>query len=110
VLPVVMIVSLLALLPFPTCVVRLALGIPCPACGLTRATLAAARLDWGAALHWHPLSLPLLAVAAFTAAAAFVADDAAWRRLITAVTGAAGVALVVVWALRFAGMFGGPVP
>jgi hypothetical protein len=109
-LPVVIIAALLALLPFPTCVVRLALGVPCPACGLTRATIAAARLDFGAALRWHPLSLPLMAAAALTVAAAFVTGDAAWRRLVTVVTGAAGVALVVVWALRFAGLFGGPVP
>jgi hypothetical protein len=107
---VAVIASLLALLPFPTCLVRLALGVPCPACGLTRATIAAARLDFGAALRWHPLSLPLLAAAGVTVAAAFTAGDAAWRRLVTVVTGAAGVALVIVWALRFAGLFGGPVP
>jgi hypothetical protein len=109
-LPVVVIASLLALLPFPTCLLRLALGVPCPACGLTRATLAAARLDWSAALRWHPLSLPLLAITALTATGAFVIDEAAWRRLVTVVTGAAGVALILVWVLRFAGLFGGPVP
>ena len=30
-------------------------GIPCPGCGMTRAFLAAARLDFGAAFAYHPL-------------------------------------------------------
>jgi hypothetical protein len=109
-LPVIVIASILALVPFPTCILRLALGIPCPACGLTRATLAAAHLDLAGAQRFNPLSVPLIAAAAATVLLAFVAGDAAWRRAVTVVTGGAGVALVVVWALRFAGFFGGPVP
>ncbi len=109
-LPAIVIAALLAALPFPTCLLRLALGIPCPACGLTRAMLAAARLDLGAALRGHPLSLGLLAALAVTAGAAFVANERAWRRIVVVTTGAAGVALIAVWVLRFAGWFGGPVP
>ena len=109
-LPVVIIAGLLAFLPFPTCLVRLAVGIPCPACGLTRAVLAAARLDFAGALRFHPLSLALIVITVATAWFAFVASDAAWRRVVAVVTGGAGVALIVVWALRFAGLFGGPVP
>lgn len=109
-LPVIMIAALLALLPFPTCLFRTFLGIPCPGCGLTRATLAAARGDLAGALRFHPLSLGLLALTALTALAALVVSDAAWRRLVIVTTGVAGVALVLVWALRFAGLFGGPVP
>jgi hypothetical protein len=104
------IAALLALLPFPTCVLRLALGIPCPACGLTRATLAAMRLDFGAAMRWHPLSLALIAVTALMGAAAFAASDRVWKKMVVVTTGAAGVLLIVVWVLRFAGWFGGPVP
>ena len=100
----------LALLPFSPCLLRHVLGIPCPGCGFTRALVAAARLDPAAALRWHPLSLPLLGLAAVAAVLAFVASDAAWRRFVTVATGVAGVALVLVWALRFAGCFGGPVP
>ena len=109
-LPALVIASTLALVPFSTCGLRIFLGIPCPACGLTRATLALARGDLAAALRFQPLALPLLAVAAITAAAAFVAGDAAWRRLVLIATSVSGVALVVVWALRFVGLFGGPVP
>ena len=109
-LPAVVIAAILALLPFPTCLLRLALGIPCPACGLTRAVLAAARLDLGGALRWHPLSLALIGAVSVAAVGAFVASDAAWRRLVVVTTGAVGVGLVVVWLLRFVGWFGGPVP
>jgi hypothetical protein len=109
-LPVIVIAALLALIPFSTCLFRVFLGLPCPACGLTRATLAAAHGDLAGATRFHPLSLPLIALTALTMLAAFVASDAAWRRLIMITTGVTGVALVIVWALRFAGLFGGPVP
>lgn len=105
----IVIAGLLAVLPTSTCVVRLLVGLPCPACGLTRAGLAAARLDLAAAQHHHPLAIALVVVTAAMIGFAFVAPEAAWRRAVTIVTGVAGVALVVVWALRFAGFFGGPV-
>jgi hypothetical protein len=106
----VVISALLAVIPFPTCLLRVLLGIPCPACGLTRATIAAARLDLGAAIAFHPLSLPLLVAAALTGVLAFVAGDGVWRRWVPFVCGASGVALVIVWALRLVGLLGGPVP
>jgi Protein of unknown function (DUF2752) len=109
-LPPIVIGAGLALVPYPTCLLRLALHVPCPACGLTRAVLAAARLDLLGAERLHPLSLPLLAAFAATVALAFLAGDAAWKRAVPVVTGVAGVALLVVWVLRFAGLFGGPVP
>jgi len=57
-------------------------------------------------MRWHPLSLVLLAAAAVTVGLAFVVGgDAAWRRVVVT-----GTALIVVWALRFAGLFGRPVP
>lgn len=109
-LPVLLIGAVLALVPTSTCIARLLFGIPCPACGLTRATLAAAHLDFAAALRYHPLSLALMAATAAMMALAFVLSDGAWRRAVAIVTGGAGVALVIVWALRFVGLFGGPVP
>ena len=108
--PVLVIGALLALVPYPTCIVRLTLGIPCPACGLTRAGLALARLDLPAAQRFHPLAAALLGAAIATAVLAFLVDEGAWRRVVRVVTGGAGVALILVWALRFAGLFGGPVP
>ena len=108
--PVLAIGAVLALVPFSTCLVRLAFGVPCPACGLTRAGLALAHGDLAGAQRFHPLAAALLGVAIGTAILAFLADDGAWRRVIRVVTGGAGVALLLVWALRFAGLFGGPVP
>ncbi|MFS8067082.1 MAG: DUF2752 domain-containing protein [Byssovorax sp.] len=108
--PVLAIGAVLALVPFSTCLVRLAIGVPCPACGLTRAGLALAHGDLAEAQRFHPLAAALLGVALGTALFAFQADDGAWRRVIRVVTGGAGVALILVWALRFAGLFGGPVP
>jgi hypothetical protein len=106
----VVIAALLALVPYPTCILRLALGVPCPACGLTRATLAAARCDLAAAQRFHPLAVLLLVATGVTVGMAFVLGEAAWKRCVAVVTGGAGVALIVVWMLRFAGVFGGPVP
>lgn len=102
--------AFLAVLPFSTCLVRLVAGVPCPACGLTRAGLAALHLDFAAAQRFHPLAIALLLLTAACSALAFALDDRAWRALMKYVTGGAGVALLAVWLLRFGGFFGGPVP
>lgn len=39
----------------PACAFRAISGVPCPTCGGTRALLALAQLDLGAALAWNPL-------------------------------------------------------
>lgn len=46
------------------CPIRTLLGFPCPGCGLSRAWLAALRLDFAAALRFYPLFwlIPLLAL------------------------------------------------
>jgi len=41
------------------CPFRLATGLPCPGCGMTRGFCAMARGDLPAAVSWNPLSLPL---------------------------------------------------
>jgi len=48
-----------------TCPFKLATGLRCPLCGMTRATVRMARGDFAGALHLHPLApLVLLAVLA----------------------------------------------
>jgi hypothetical protein len=43
------------------CLSRRVLHLPCPFCGLTRATARLARGDWAGAIRYHPLA-PLLAL------------------------------------------------
>ena len=52
--------------PFPTtCSSRLWLGVSCPGCGLTRATVHLARADWRASLRSHRLGMMMAAVILF---------------------------------------------
>ncbi len=104
----------------PFCPLALFAGLPCPGCGLTRATLALLHGDMGAALRFHPLVLvlmPLFAAAMLKVLVDYVRGSEltptpAWwtGRAVTWVATALLVAVVGVWLLRFAGWLGGPVP
>lgn len=107
---------------FPLCPLAGSFGIPCPGCGLTRATLALLHGDVRGALRLHPLVLLL------TPLVITVATAATWSLLRRASpqprphaafsNGRAATVLatillaltVGVWLARFAGFFGGPVP
>jgi hypothetical protein len=107
---------------FPLCPMASSLGIPCPGCGLTRATLALLHGDVGTALHFHPLVTvlaPLFITFVGTAAFDLVRDPAqprrrsriAWNgRAMNIIAATLFVLTVGVWLARFAGYFGGPVP
>jgi hypothetical protein len=107
---------------FPLCPVAGTFGVPCPGCGLTRATLALLRGDVRAALHLHPLvwlMAPLFVAFVGTATLELVRDPArptrasrvSWTgRGMTIVAVFLLITSVGVWVLRFAGYFGGPVP
>lgn len=92
------------------------LGIPCPSCGLLRATRFLVAGQWQRALAMHPLSwfvVPLVAGIAVVELVGF-ARDARWgaaRRLPFAdgVLVATAASMLIVWLARFAGAFGGPV-
>ncbi len=99
------------------CPLKNAIGVPCPGCGLTRATLAALRGDFAAATRYHPL------VWVVTPLVLLLWGQLAWtesgqptprwlRRLASpprAVAWLLVAALLGVWVARFFGMFGGPV-
>jgi hypothetical protein len=97
-------------------------GVPCPGCGLTRATLALLHGDLRAALRFHPLVwllTPLFVGFMSVATWELLRDPAKPRnrsRFRWHGRGTSAVAFVVlvltfgVWAARFAGYFGGPVP
>jgi hypothetical protein len=107
---------------FPLCPMAGSFGIPCPGCGLTRATLALLDGDVRGALHLHPLVLLL------TPLVISVAGVAGWNllrapslqprrhglfsngRTMTALATVLLVLTLGVWLARFAGFFGGPVP
>lgn len=102
----------------PLCPMAAVLGVPCPGCGLTRATLAALRGDVHAAWHFHPLVFAvspiavlfaLNAVVEYVRGTPFTAPSKPSRWL-----NAAAMVLIVLmlalWIARFLGAFGGPVP
>jgi hypothetical protein len=61
----------------PRCLFKLATGLPCPTCGITRAVMAMTRLDFAAALAMNPLAVAgALAGALYLVYAATVL---AWR-------------------------------
>ena len=103
----------------PVCPSAGLFGVPCPGCGMGRATLALLRGDLGAALHLHPLvplAAPVFIGFALASAWSYVRGpvqpprSARAERAISAVALACVVGLLVVWLARFFGAFGGPVP
>jgi len=112
---------LLALLDTPFCPTALFFGVPCPGCGLTRATLALFCLDLPAAIHFHPLA-PLLAPLFLGAMGKVLVDyvrgpgralaTPAWwtSRAATWLAGTLLALVLAVWLARFAGHLGGPAP
>jgi hypothetical protein len=51
--------------PTPLCSLHALTGIPCPTCGMTRATIALLHGDFAGALKWNPLLTLVLAGTAF---------------------------------------------
>lgn len=113
--------AVIVALRLPFCPLASVLGIPCPGCGLTRATLALAHGDLKHALELHPLVFvlaPLFIWAMSSAAISYVRGPSAARparhwlatRTVTALASLLLLATLGVWGARFLGYFGGPVP
>lgn len=68
---------------FQVCVFRNALDLPCPGCGLTRATANLARGSFEAAFGSHPLAIPWAAEAAVGWVAWGLVGGARFRRFVT---------------------------
>lgn len=93
--------------------------MPCPGCGLTRATLRLFHGDIHGALSFHPLVLlvlPLL-VAFFGTNFVMYVKTGQWgwvernnQRWVTAIAAGLLVLAIAVWIARFLGYFGGPAP
>jgi hypothetical protein len=92
-----------------------AAGVPCPGCGLGRASLALLHGDFAAAHAAHPLVLllaPLFAGYGAWLAIEYVRGEALPRPVdaprVSRVAALIGALMVAVYAARFAGAFGGP--
>lgn len=107
---------------FPLCPMASSFGVPCPGCGLTRATLALLHGDVPGALHFHPLVWLLTPLFALFAGSGLVellrapergpwlGSPIRWRGRGVNVVAALVLALTLgIWVARFAGYFGGPV-
>ena len=106
---------------FPLCPSAGLLGLPCPGCGLTRATLLLLQGEFSRALSMHPLVIPLSPMY-FATVGLFGLDllrgpsratpSTPWitKRWVSTVALVVLVATLALWVLRFFGFFGGPVP
>lgn len=107
--------GVILLLDVPLCPMRVVFGVPCPGCGLTRATLAMGHLDFGAMLRFHPLApllTPMYIYAVVRAALVFSGIVSTERKDLFAIAPKwvwpiALVAILGVWIARMAGLLGG---
>jgi hypothetical protein len=111
--------TVLTLLDVPMCPMATFLHVPCPGCGMTRATLAALHGDFAASFHFHPLAVilvPLLALYSLGHAYSYLRHGVS--QIDTVVSGKwidrflllLLITMLGVWIVRFFGAFGGPVP
>lgn len=89
-------------------------GLPCPGCGLSRATVLLARGQWSAAIHMHAFApVTLAAVIAIAIAAVLprrqLQSTSAAIATVERYTGIAtfmALALLIYWGLRLTGVIG----
>ena len=106
---------------FPLCPSAGMFGLPCPGCGLTRATLLLLQGNVVRALALHPLVIPLAPI--YLGALGMLLVELVrgptptlptrpWLsgRWVSALGGVVLVATLGLWGARFFGYFGGPVP
>ena len=113
------VLGLLLLTHIPFCPLAGVFGIPCPGCGLTRASLALLHGQLRQALHFHPLVpvlMPMFVWVLSRAAFSYVRgprpDTGLQLRLssrtATLLASTLLLATMGVWGARFCGYFGGP--
>jgi hypothetical protein len=99
----------------PICPTRNLLGIPCPGCGLTRATEAAAHGDVMGMLRFHPLApiftpLFVFAILRSTLVSGGIIRNDRWdwmSRVPSWAWAVLGIALMGLWGARMFGLLGG---
>jgi hypothetical protein len=96
----------------PLCPCAIVLGVPCPGCGLGRASLALLRGRLHEAFALHPLVVVSWPVLGWAGARLVISGDVRPRlepRTLSVLGWLLLWAFVMVWLARFAGYFGGPV-
>lgn len=108
-----LILVVFAIVDWPLCPTRIFLGVPCPGCGLTRATLAMLTLDLGAMLRFHPLA-PVMTPLVGWALGKPILEELGWipkHRVFLRVPQPVWIALAIaffgLYALRLGGLLGG---
>lgn len=102
----------------PVCPMANLTGLPCPGCGLTRASLACFHGHFGDAARLQPLvffATPMVGVCSVLAAHSWlkrgkVRFPPPVARWVMPPLKALYAALIVLWVVRFFGVLGGPVP
>lgn len=105
IVPPALICSLLALVPTTTCLMKIATGRPCPACGMTRASLRLLHGDLHGSVTLHPLALPAVLALGVTVVLALTLrpQHPLWERFVRTELGVFAFAFLVVWVVRMAG-------
>lgn len=113
------VLAAVVILEAPLCPLAHFAHIPCPGCGLTRATLALLRGNFSAAMAFHPLApivAPLVGTAILLHTGSYVRGGTLLSlrgkiaRFADALLLTVAMAMLGVWIARFFGAFGGPVP
>jgi hypothetical protein len=102
------------------CAIATVFHEPCPGCGMTRAVRLMAAGHVGASLRMHPLALPVLAMVGLflvssvwttlTLGTPLAVHKGKLGRAALAGLVVVYAAALLLWVLRWFGMFGGPVP
>ncbi len=107
--------SLAYALRIPVCGLAALAHVPCPGCGLTRATIALFRGDLLGAFALNPLApvvCPILVAVVVVVATRFLMTGRMPSKLapFAWIVGVSLGGLVAVWTARWFGFFGGPLP
>ncbi|MFW5739011.1 MAG: DUF2752 domain-containing protein [Myxococcota bacterium] len=111
--------GVVTLLEVAVCPMAVIVGIPCPGCGMTRATLSALHGDFATSFRFHPLGMiivPLFATYAIAHAVSYIrhgvsqVDKIVSGKWIDRFLVLLLITMIGVWIARFFGAFGGPAP
>jgi hypothetical protein len=103
----------------PVCPMAAVLHIPCPGCGMTRATIAALHGHFAESFRMHPLAMiftPMLGLYFAAHAVSYIrhgasrVDELLMGKWVHCALIVLMLVMLGVWIARFFGAFGGPAP